>query len=212
MKYIFLDFNGTVLDDVKLCFDILNTMLKENGIKEVDIDMYKNSFTFPITEYYKKVGFNLEVLSFDKLAIRFVDLYQKNSLEQSIYKDFYEFVSLIKSNDYKVVLCSASQITNLLEQTNHFDITKYFDDVIGLDNINAKSKVDLANNYIKDNNINPNNVLFIGDTIHDYEVATYCGANCALVSTGHQSIDVLKTVTNNVYNSLVSVYKEVINK
>jgi phosphoglycolate phosphatase len=31
MKYIFWDFNGTILDDAKLCYEILNEMsLKKN--------------------------------------------------------------------------------------------------------------------------------------------------------------------------------------
>ena len=33
IKYIFFDFNGTLIDDVKLCLDLLNEMLEdmENG-------------------------------------------------------------------------------------------------------------------------------------------------------------------------------------
>ena len=57
-------------------------------------------------------------------------------------------------------------------------------------------------NYLKEHNINPSDVTFIGDTTHDYEVGSLCGAKSILVSKGHQSVNVLKTVTNDIYPSL----------
>lgn len=205
MKYIFLDFNGTVLNDVDLCLEILNTMLNEQGIKPVTLKQYKEVFTFPIEEYYKNVGFDFDKKSFADLAKDFIELYQKNSLVKAfIYDDVVKFIKKV-NKEYNVILCSASQIDNLLEQVDHFKIRNYFHDIIGLDNINAKSKKDLANNYIKNNNINANDVIFIGDTIHDFDVAQYCGAKSILVSTGHQSIDTLKKVNKNVFNSLLGI-------
>ena len=51
-KYIFLDFNGTVLDDVDLCLNLLNEMLYEKEHITVDLDKYKEIFDFPIIKYY----------------------------------------------------------------------------------------------------------------------------------------------------------------
>ena len=47
-KYIFLDFNGTVLDDIELCLNLLNEMLYEKEKKTVTLEEYKNIFDFPI--------------------------------------------------------------------------------------------------------------------------------------------------------------------
>ncbi len=205
MKYIFLDFNGTVLNDVELCLDILNVMLKGHRDTEVSLEEYKNVFGFPIEQYYKNVGFDFSVKSFEDLSIDFIELFQKNSLvKASIYDDVLQFIEKNKE-DYKVILCSASQIDNLLEQVNHFKISNYFDDIIGLDNILAKSKKELAKQYILKNNINSNDIIFIGDTVHDYEVATHCNAKCILVSNGHQSYERLKKVSEFVVASLSEV-------
>jgi phosphoglycolate phosphatase len=40
--------------------------------------------------------------------------------------------------------------------------------------------------------IDPKKACFIGDTTHDYEVATVLGCQCILVADGHQSISKLK--------------------
>ena len=44
---------------------------------------------------------------------------------------------------------------------------------------------------MKEHNIDGKDVLFIGDTLHDLEVANAMGARCMLVSCGHQSKEVL---------------------
>ena len=67
-KYIFLDFNGTVLDDVDLCLSLLNEMLYEKENKTVDIDEYKHVFGFPIIKYYIAAGFDFSKYTFEELA------------------------------------------------------------------------------------------------------------------------------------------------
>ena len=47
-KYIIFDFNGTIIDDVQLCLDLLNEILKLEELPLVDMEKYKNIFTFPI--------------------------------------------------------------------------------------------------------------------------------------------------------------------
>ena len=81
-----------------------------------------------------------------------------------------------------------------------------FDDILGIDDINARSKVDIAINYCEKNNINSDEVLFVGDTLHDYEVSKAINAKCYLVSCGHQSKEVLSEanvpILKNIYNLL----------
>lgn len=48
MKTIFFDFNGTIINDVDLCLNILNEMLKENGLEPITLERYREIFTFPI--------------------------------------------------------------------------------------------------------------------------------------------------------------------
>lgn len=56
---------------------------------------------------------------------------------------------------------------------------------------------------MKEKNIKGEEVLFVGDTLHDLEVAKAMHASCMLVSCGHQSVQVLKkggvSIIPNVY-------------
>lgn len=206
-EYIFWDFNGTILDDVSLCLDILNSMLSKRGKEKVSLDKYRHIFTFPIIEYYKKAGLTFEIESFSDMAVEFINIYQPNSLKCSLYEDIIDAFEYIKRLGIKQILLSASEKDNLLEQVNHFNINKYFYSILGLDNIHAKSKIAIGKDYVKKNNINKEKCLMIGDTLHDYELANELGFDSILLSYGHQAYDVLKNEDNIVLRNI----KELIN-
>ena len=207
-KYVFLDFNGTVLDDVDLCLNLLNEMLCEKGKKPLNHEEYKNVFTFPIIEYYKKAGFDFVGYTFEELADVFIVEYtRRNVSESSIYSDFIEFMNGLKEKGYSVVLCSASKKNLLIDQLKYFGIYEYFLDVIGLDDHFAASKLLLAKNYIASHDIDLANSYFIGDTTHDAEVGSECGLNVILIDRGHQSKEVLSETKNPVLSSFLEALK-----
>ena len=187
--YLVLDFNGTIIDDVDLCLNILNHLLEERNYKKVSLEEYKHIFTFPIKKYYINAGFNLEKYSFTSISSEFISLYQKASLNCKLYEGINELIDKCNNNRIKVVLLSASQIDNLKEQTDHFGLSEKFEAILGTSNIEAASKVESGKNYFKDKQ--DKKILFVGDTTHDAEVASAIGADALLITHGHQARDIL---------------------
>ena len=185
MKYIFWDFNGTVLDDVHLCHDILTEMLEEEKRPPVSFEDYLHIFTFPVKAYYDIV-YDLEKTPFDVLAHRFINRYQPRSLSCKLHDGVIETINHCHALGYTNVLLSASEKKNLLEQLEHFNISHLFDYILGTENIYATSKVDVAKTFINDFHIDPNDILMIGDTLHDAEVAEALGCDIILYTKGHQ--------------------------
>lgn len=189
--YLVLDFNGTIIDDVDLCLNILNHLLEERNYKKVSLEEYKHIFTFPIKKYYINAGFDLEKYSFTSISNEFISLYQKASLNCKLYEGINELIDKCNNNRIKVVLLSASQIDNLKEQTDHFGLSEKFEAILGTSTIEAASKVEIGKNYFKDKQ--DKKILFVGDTTHDAEVASAIGADALLITHGHQARDVLLT-------------------
>lgn len=204
-EYIFWDFNGTIIDDLDLCLDLLNVMVKKQGLKLVSKEKYKEIFGFPIIDYYKRAGLSFEQESFASMAVWFIDNYQPASFNCKLYDGVIDMFNYFKELGLKQVLLSASEINNLKEQTDHFNITKYFDAILGLDNIHARGKIGIGEEFVKANKIDPSKVLMIGDTVHDKEVADALGFDSLLVANGHQSKEVLKKVTDNVLDDILEV-------
>jgi len=64
---IIWDWNGTLLDDVDICIDTINALLSKYKKKPISKESYKSLFTFPVQNYYSKLGFDLSLESFKKI-------------------------------------------------------------------------------------------------------------------------------------------------
>lgn len=185
MNYIFWDFNGTILDDARLCYDILSEMLIEEKRPSVTFDEYLMIFDFPVESYYRKV-YDLEKTSFTELAHRFIDKYQPRSFDLTLHEGFLETINDLTNKGYTHILLSASEEKNLHEQLKHFKIDHLFKYILGTSNIYAKSKVDVALDFIKKQGLDVSHAVMIGDTLHDAEVAHSLGLKIILYTKGHQ--------------------------
>jgi len=101
------------------------------------------------------------------------------------------------------IILTASKMCNLQSQMSEFEITKYFDELLGLTDIYGKSKIDIGLDYMKRNHISK--AVLIGDSRHDYEVAQALGADCILIPNGHQSRETLMTCGVPVLNDISDV-------
>lgn len=204
-KYIIFDFNGTIIDDVDLCLDSLNMLLEYNGKPKCSMEKYKHIFTFPIKKYYEDAGFDFSKHSYEHLAHIFIDYYQERSLKCPLYPESISTFKYLQDKGYKLAILSASQIDNLLYQVKHFQIDEYFDYILGTTDIYAHSKVDVGLNFMKEHNIDPNEVMMIGDTLHDLEVANNMGILGILTSSGHQAKDILEKGNTLIIDSIAEL-------
>jgi len=192
MKYIFWDFNGTVLDDAHLCYEILNEMLIEVERPTVTFEDYLMIFDFPVESYYAKV-YDLEKTSFKFLAQRFIEIYQPRSLDLKLHEGVIQAIKHYENQGFINVMFSASEVNNLKQQLKHYQIDHLFKYILGTSDVYAKSKVEVAKRFIKKHKMNPKDVFMIGDTLHDAEVAQELGFEIVLYTKGHQHPSRLKT-------------------
>jgi phosphoglycolate phosphatase len=184
-KYIFWDFNGTILDDARLCYNILIEMLIEEKQNVVTFDEYLKIFTFPIKDYYAKV-FDFNKTPFEVLAHRFIKRYQPESLTCKLHEGIVDTIRYYEGQGYVNILLSASEEKNLFEQLEHFKIRHLFTHVLGTKNIYAKTKLDVAKKFIEDFHIHKDEMVMIGDTLHDAEIAHEIGCDIIIFTKGHQ--------------------------
>lgn len=185
------DFNGTLVDDVEAGIKSVNTLLLRRGLPIVsDIKFYYSVFGFPIRDYYTRLGFDFSKERYEDAAVEWANEYKLNVLSAGLKQDVRCLLDFFRQNGIRQVVVSMSELEMLKKQIGHLGIENYFDDILGLDNVNAHSKITLAEDWRKKNP--SSSALLIGDTVHDAETAEAIGAECALVGGGHQSLDTLK--------------------
>lgn len=201
MKKIVWDWNGTLFDDVDLCLYCINTLLNRYKLPVLpDLEAYRNVFEFPVQAYYKKIGFDFDKTPFSVLAKQYMDLYQDRSYSCSLVEDAHRAIENAKAQSIHQTILSASRMDYLRHQMKVCNMD-LIDSVYGIQDIYARSKIDLAKQYEK--TLSPGDeVWFVGDSLHDFEVASSIHANCILVTTGHQSKERLKSAGVPVVDSL----------
>lgn len=210
--YVIWDWNGTLFNDVQISIDTMNKMLElKRYPQRLDTDLYKNIFSFPVIDYYRKAGLDFEKHSFDELAQLFIDLYSEVQDSAGLFDGVYDILKYFKSLGLKQSVISVCEKERLYHQISLFDIEDYFDYVIGTDDNYAVSKADIAKKWFADNGLNPDKAVFIGDTVHDYEVAEAVGCDCILIADGHQSREVLCKMDAVIVNCLSDIKKYLTN-
>lgn len=205
-KYIVWDWNGTLYDDVQIGIDAMNEMLRLKGYNIfLTPEKYREIFCFPIIDYYKRIGYDFSRHPFEELAELYIEIYCSIQDKAQLYPSAKSVLNELQNKGARQVIVSACEKNRLKEQINSFGITDYFDDIVGIDDNLAKGKVQLAQQWIKDKGLSAKDIVFIGDTTHDYEVAKSVGCDCILVADGHQSANRLRQTGENVVNTLCEV-------
>lgn len=109
MKWVFFDFNGTIIDDVELCLNLLNEILVSQNKNTVDLKKYKNIFCFPIKHYYELAGVDFNINSYEELSKWFIKEYQPQSFNCKLFPNLKETVLKLKDKGIMVGVLSASE-------------------------------------------------------------------------------------------------------
>ncbi|MGA2444801.1 MAG: HAD family hydrolase [Opitutaceae bacterium] len=201
-RHVIWDWNGTLLDDVELCIDIMNGLLRRRGLPLMDRPRYHAVFDFPVSAYYARLGFDFSRDSFEQLSIEFIAGYDSRRWESHLYPLAREVLAGIERTGVTQSVLSAYRGETLREIVAHFGLTPYFVRLTGLDNIYAHSKTELGRAWVAELGIPAGDILLIGDTLHDLEVARELGVDCVLVAAGHHPADRLRRATDRVLDNL----------
>lgn len=208
-KHIIWDWNGTLWDDTWLCVEINNHMLERRNLPPIDIDLYRDKLCFPVSGYYCQLGFDYETDPYSGLAEEFIKEYEQRRFECELQAGARELIEFLHKQQIPQAVLSAYQHDTLLQAVDYFQLTRFFDDIIGMNDIYAVGKVENGKKYISRMDVDPNEILFVGDTTHDFEVAQSMGVRCVLVTGGHNSRPRLESCGVSVFDSLSDIHHHI---
>ena len=204
-KHIIWDWNGTLIDDAWLCVEILNNILEKRGLNAITINDYREHFTFPVRDYYIKLGFDFSVEPFEVCGMEFIHDFKNRKFEASLYTQMESILDKLTKIGISHSILSAQNQTLLDETVAHYQLQNKFEGVNGLNDHYAHSKVNIGIFWIETLNYDHKEVIMIGDTVHDYEVAQAMGTDCILIASGHNSRERLENTGVLVLDSPLEI-------
>ena len=196
MTYLVWDWNGTLLDDTGAALGALNTMLERRGKGPVSLDFYRDRFAFPVRNFYTECGFELDGEDWDALAREYHDTYaaQPRTLMDGAFSAVGRAKPLVAGQS----LLSALRQDKLERDVALFGASGLFEFVRGTDNLDGSSKTKAAARLVDDARAAHRgealDIVFIGDAIHDKEVADALGARCVLFGGGSHAASRLRSL------------------
>jgi phosphoglycolate phosphatase-like HAD superfamily hydrolase len=203
-KHIVWDWNGTLLADNDAVLSAVNAVCAGFGRAAITIDHWRETFSRPLVQCYERL---LEQ-TLDAAAWSRID---------TIYHDHYRgLLSLCKLADgvpdHLRAWSDLGRSQSLLSMWYHHElvdlvtqhgIVDLFARVDGLrERAQGGSKATHLADHLAAQELDPADVVLIGDVVDDAEAAAYVGARCVLVTTGVMSRAKLEATGAPVVDSI----------
>lgn len=201
-KGIIWDWNGTLLNDTLLCVHTINGMLEKRNLPSLSVVQYKAVFSFPVKDYYRKIGFDFEAEPFEIPAREFIDAYHEGLSACRLHEKSIALLHHFQARGTRQFILSAMKQETLDLCLQEQQINHFFEQVSGLDNHYAASKLDNGQKLLANCRLKASDLVLIGDTVHDFEVAKALGCHCILIANGHQSRQILEATGVQVLDVL----------
>ena len=203
-SHIIWDWNGTLLDDTQACVNSVNKMLADRNLAVLTVEQYRDTFGFPVSDFYDKIGFKLGNEDWDAMAVEFHDLLLSDD-SVSLHSDSKCVLTALRKRGFIQSVLSASKQSILDSMLSDYELMDYFKWVRGINNLYGDSKMSMGRELVQEMGVSPEDIVIIGDSLHDHEVAEDLNINCLLVACGHQSYERLAQTGVKVFHSLSEV-------
>lgn len=188
MKHIIWDFNGTLLNDTQLSLDVDNNVFEKLGIPAITIDDYRNNMTMPVRDFYPTVGVDYSVHSYETIARLWLDEFNQKAVGVGLVSGALDAIRFFHGQGRSQSVLSASYEPSLRKQCEALGLTPYMTDISGLEDESASKKTEIGRRQLRELGLEGRDVVLIGDMLTDAHLAEDLGADCILVSWGHNDL------------------------
>ena len=180
IKLVIFDYDMTIVDSSEAIMTGMNALAKGKGLRAVTREEVKRGIALPLPEAFEDL--------WGESDPSWVDYYRQSIVELEYelikpYQDTIPTLTELKNSGFKLAVASNRlRPKEILVKTK---LIQYFDDVVGLcDNVAPKPSPEMLNVLMQRFNVNPNETIYIGDTLIDIETAVSASVRGIGVTTG----------------------------
>ena len=185
IRNIIFDWSGTLVDDLPAVLKASNFVLEQSGRTAMSLPEFRAEFSLPFTRFYDRHTPEVPLPQLEAWFHAEFRRAQASVVELPHARAFLEF-------------CRAKQFRTFLLSTIHTDHFKAQCEVTGFDAFldrpytNIRDKRQIIHELLRENHLQPDETLFIGDMEHDIETAHHGGIHSCAVLTGYNTLEQLR--------------------
>ncbi|HEY3761463.1 MAG TPA: NUDIX domain-containing protein [Verrucomicrobiae bacterium] len=203
IRNIIFDWSGTLVDDLPAVLKASNFVLAQAGKPEMSLDQFRAEFALPFTKFYDRHTPGVPMPKLENWFHNELKRVQDSVCELPHAREFLEF-------------CRAKKVRTFLLSTIHTDHFKAQCAVTGFDVFlekpytNVWDKRKKIHEILLENDLRPDETLFIGDMEHDIETAHHGGVHSCAVLTGYNTLDQLRAAAPDIIVEHLSELRDVL--
>ena len=190
MKRILFDLDGTLTDPFLGITRSVAYSLKSFGIEVDDLETLKPFIGPPLDVSFREYYHMDEAQSW-KAVEKYREYFSKKGLfENKVYEGMEDFLQSLLNMDMKLYVCTSKPEVFAKDILDHFSLTPYFTGIYGatLDG-SLKNKGDVIAHCIKQEQLNIQDCMMVGDRQHDIVGAHQNQIPCIGVLYGYGSLE-----------------------
>ncbi|BBH22001.1 phosphoglycolate phosphatase [Paenibacillus baekrokdamisoli] len=188
-KHIIFDFDGTLVDSTAEIMMIYNELAMKYNFKQVNQEEFNLLNNLPIKERFKALNVPMyRFLLIRKIGKEFKERYKQYLNEIHFIAEMKEVVGLLQSKGYIISVVTSNAAANVTEFLQIQGL-KGFHDVRSSNGLFGKHQT--LKQYMKENRLNREDILYIGDERRDILACKKCNIDVIAVTWGLDTMDSL---------------------
>jgi len=185
IRNIIFDWSGTLVDDLPAVLKASNFVLEQSGKPAMSLNQFRAEFQLPFAGFYDRHTPEVPMPQLEEWFHAAFRQSQDSVAELPHARAFLEF-------------CRARRFRTFLLSTVHSDYFKRqcrhngFDAFIDKTYTDVWDKREKIHELLRENQLAPEETLFIGDMEHDIATAKHGGVHSCAVLTGYNTVDQLR--------------------
>jgi phosphoglycolate phosphatase len=185
IRNIIFDWSGTLVDDLPAVWEATNFVLTQAERQAMSLDQFRAEFCLPFTLFYDRHTPHIPLPQLETWFHSHFRKCQASVCELPHAREFLEF-------------CRRRKLRTFLLSTVHADHWAVQAEVTGFDEFLEKPYIGVwdkrkkIHEILEENELKPDETLFIGDMQHDIETARHGGVHSCAVLTGYNTLEQLR--------------------
>ena len=185
IRNIIFDWSGTLVDDLPAVWEATNHVFRQAGITELTLEEFRAEFCLPFQKFYTKF---LPQVPVEQLEVWFHGRFKECQDSVVPLPHAREFLEFCRARGLRTFVLSSVHPDHFAPQAAVAGFAGFID----VPYVGVWDKREKIHAILEENQLAPDETLFIGDMQHDIDTAKHGGVHSCAVLTGYNNLTQLR--------------------